>query len=107
MPQRVGISYMLSPILRTYWNPEESDIVATINFPHLMYYAPHASNEDIGDGKPDGMYPLVIMPGPQGYIIQPIDLTIRAAINKEYGEMLARLYRIDDVWCLPKEKGQN
>jgi hypothetical protein len=52
------------------------------------------------------MYPFVIMPGPLGYIIQPIDLTERAAINKEYKEMLERLCRIKDVWCLPKEKGQ-
>ena len=30
-PERAGISYMLSPILRTYFNPEESDRVVTIN----------------------------------------------------------------------------
>jgi len=34
---------MLSPVLRTYFNPEESDRVATINFPHVMYYAPDVS----------------------------------------------------------------
>jgi hypothetical protein len=39
-PERAGISYMLSPVLRTYDNPEESgDRVPTINFPHVMYYA--------------------------------------------------------------------
>ena len=47
------------------------------------------------------------MPGPHGYMIQPFDLTERAAINKEYEEMLARLCKIKEVWCLPKEKGQN
>ncbi len=109
-PERAGISYMLSPILRTYYNPEvsgeESDSVPTMNYPHVMYYAPNVSNEDIGGGKPAGMYPFVIMPGPHGYFIQPIDLTERAAINKEYEEMLARLCKIKEVWCLPKEKGQ-
>ncbi len=106
-PERAGISYMLSPILRTYFNPEENgSVVPTINYPHVMYYAPNVSNEDIGGGKLGGMYPFVIMPGPLGYIIQPIDLTERAAINKEYKEMLERLCRIKDVWCLPKEKGQ-
>ena len=46
-PERAGISYMLSPILRTYWNPEESDSVnMTMNYPHVMYYAPNVSNED-------------------------------------------------------------
>jgi N-methylhydantoinase B/oxoprolinase/acetone carboxylase alpha subunit len=97
---------MLSPILRTYFNPEESDKVLTMNYPHVMYYAPDVSNEDIGGGKLGGMDPFVIMPGHHGYMIQPIDLTERAAINKEYEEMLGRLCKIKEEWCLPKEKGQ-
>jgi hypothetical protein len=105
-PERAGISYMLSPILRTYFNPEESDRVVTINYPHVMYYAPNVSKDDIGGGELGGTYPFVILPGPHGYMIQPIDLTERAAINKEYEEMLARLCKIKEVWCLPKEKGQ-
>jgi hypothetical protein len=102
-PERAGVSYMLSPILRTYFNPEEGERVLTMNYPHVMYYAPNVSNKDIGGGKLGGMYPFVIMPGPYGYCIQPIDLTERAAINKEYEEMLARLCKIKEVWCLPKE----
>jgi len=112
-PERAGISYMVSPILRTYVNPEESDKVYTSNNPHLMFYAPNVSNEDIG-GKPPsirvagygmdvgGFYPFVIMPGPHGYMIQLLSLTERAAINKEYEEMLGRLCKIKEVWCLPK-----
>lgn len=114
-PERAGISYMLSPILRTYVTPEESDKVATSNNPHVMYYAPNVSNEDIG-GKPPsisfagygmdvgGFYPFVIMPGPHGYIIQLLGQTERAAVTREYEEMLARLCKIKEVWCLPKEK---
>src|SRR2546430_16858451 len=49
-PERAGISYMLSPVLRTYVNPEESDRVGTLNGPHVMYYAPNVSSEDIGAG---------------------------------------------------------
>ena len=104
-PERAGISYMLSPVLRTYMNPEESDGVVTLNVPHVMYYAPNVSNEDIG-GKLRGMYPFVILPGPHGYFIQFLGLTERAAINKEYEEMLARLCKLKEVWCLPKEDGQ-
>jgi len=104
-PERAGISYMLSPVLRTYFNPEEIDSVVTLNVPHVMYYAPNITNEDIGGGELGGMYPFVIMPGPHGYIIQFLGLTERAAIHKEYEEMLARLCKIKDVWCLPKEKG--
>jgi hypothetical protein len=105
-PKRAGISYMLSPILRTYFNPEENDRVVTMNYPHVMYYAPNISNKDIGGGKLGGMYPFVIMPGPHGYIIQPIDTTVKAAINKEYKDMLERLCKIKSEWCLPKEKEQ-
>jgi hypothetical protein len=109
VPERTGVSYMLSPILRTYVNPEESDSVATANLPHVMYYAPNVSNEDIGGAKPGlppPMYPFVIMPGPHGYFIHLLGLTEREAVNKEYEEMLARLCKIKEAWCLPKPTGQ-
>jgi len=105
-PERAGISYMLSPILRTYWNPEETDGVMTLSIPHVMYYAPDVSSEDIGAGKIGGQYPFVIMPGPHGYIIQLLGQTEKTAIAKEYEGMLGRLCKIKEVWCLPKEKGQ-
>ncbi len=105
-PERAGISYMLSPILRTYWNPEENDGVATLNIPHVMYYAPNVSNKDIGGGKLGGMYPFVIMEGPHGYFIQLLGLTERAALTKEYEGMLARLCTIKKEWCLGEGKGQ-
>jgi hypothetical protein len=104
-PERAGISYMLSPVLRTYANPDENDSVITLNIPHVMYYAPDVSQEDIGGGKPGGMYPFVILPGPHGYMIQLLGQTERAAINKEYEKMLARLCKIKKAWCLPKEQG--
>ncbi|MGE0171350.1 MAG: hypothetical protein AB7T49_01130 [Oligoflexales bacterium] len=102
-PERAGISYMLSPILRTYFDPSESDLVTTDNYPHVMYYAPHISNEDIGGGELGGMYPFVILHGHHGYIIQPLGVSERAEINKKYRKMLARLCAIKDVWCLPKK----
>lgn len=105
-PERAGISYMLSPVFRGYINPEENDSVATLNIPHVMHYAPHVSNNDIGGGKPGGMDPFVIFHGPHGYTIQFLGLTERAAINKEYEEMLARLCKIKEAWCLPNPKGQ-
>lgn len=107
-PERAGISYMLAPVHRTYANPDENDSVVTLNLPHVMYYAPNVSDEDVGGGKPgpDSMYPFVILHGHHGYMIQLLGVTEKAAITKEYEEMLARLCRIKDVWCLPKEKGQ-
>jgi hypothetical protein len=105
-PERAGVSYMLSPVLRTYFNPDESDGVTTANFPHVMYYAPNVSGPDIGAGKLGGMEPFVILHGRHGYMIQALGLTERAAITKEYEPMLARLCGIKDVWCLPKENWQ-
>ncbi len=105
-PERAGVSYMLSPVLRTYFNPDESDRAVTANFPHVMYYAPDVSNEDIGGGKLGGMDPFLILHGHHGYMVQAIGVTERAAITKEYEVMLARLCGIKEVWCLPKEKVQ-
>jgi hypothetical protein len=104
-PERAGISYMLSPVLRTYFNPDENDGVGTFNVPHVMYYAPDVSSEDIGGGKPAGMYPFLIMPGHHGYMIQFVGITERAAITKGYEEMLGRLCKINALWCLPKDQG--
>jgi hypothetical protein len=114
-PERAGVSYMLSPILRTYENPDKDNEVYTANVPHVMYYAANVSNEDIGGTPPsihivgyrmsvNGRYPFVIMPGPLGYIVQFIGMSERAAITAEYDEMLGRLCRIKEVWCLSKEK---
>jgi hypothetical protein len=105
-PERAGVSYMLSPVLRTYVNPEESDSVVTANLPHVMYYAPDVSNEDIGAGKLGGVYPFVILHGHHGYMIQLLGRAEKAAINREYEEMLARLCKITEAWCLPKENDQ-
>jgi hypothetical protein len=77
---------MLAPIHRTYINPDESDRVVTLNLPHVMYYAPNVSKEDIGGVKPspDTPYPFVILPGPHGYMIQLLGRTEKAAITKAY-----------------------
>jgi hypothetical protein len=98
---------MLAPVHRTYTNPDENDNVITLNLPHVMYYAPNVSNEDIGGAKPspDSTYPFVILPGPHAYMIQILGVTERAAITKGYEEMLAKLCKIKDLWCLPKETG--
>jgi hypothetical protein len=102
-PERAGLSYMLSPILRTYTNPDQDDNVQTTNNPHVMHYAPNVSNADIGGVKP-GMgvpYPFVILEGPHGYTIQHFGKTETAAITKEYQDALASLCKIKRVWCLP------
>lgn len=116
-PERPGVSYMLSPVLRTYTNPEQNGDVATSNIPHVMHYAPNVSSEDVGAAFPTtealqyysqhGRWPaspspFVIMHGPHGYHIQFLGVTETAAITKEYEEMLGRLCKIRQAWCLPK-----
>lgn len=100
-PARAGLSYMLSPILRTYTNPDENENVVTASVPHVMYYAPNVSNHDIGGSpQPGGKYPFVILHGPHGYNIQFLGQTEREALRKEYEEMLKRLCEINKEWCV-------
>jgi len=116
-PARAGVSYMESPILRSYVNPEQGDTVATTAIPHIMHYAPNLSNKDLGAAPPtpdqlryfsehghyqDTPSPFVIMQGMHGYFIQFLGVTERDAIVKEYAPMLARLCKIKDEWCLPE-----
>ena len=115
-PERAGVSYMLSPILRTYVNPDENENIATANVPHVMNYAPNVSNDEVGAATPnpeqlryftqhgrwpDTPYPFLILHGPHGYMVQFRGVTERDAITKEYEGMLVRLCKIKEAWCLP------
>jgi hypothetical protein len=108
-PERAGISYMLSPILRTYTDPDATENVVTASIPHVMYYAPNVSNRDIGGATPapGGIYPFNILHGPHGYNIQMLGQTERASIQREYQEMLTRLCKIKAEWCVPLSKDQD
>jgi len=118
-PERAGVSYMLSPILRTYVNPDQDDEIATANIPHVMHYAPNVSAKDVGAATPtpeqfqyfkehgrwpDTPYPILILEGPHGYMVQFQGVAERDAITKGYADMLERLCKIKDVWCLPSRQ---
>jgi hypothetical protein len=115
-PERAGVSYMLSPILRTYVNPDQNDDVATANIPHVMYYAPNVSDKEVGAATPtpeqfhyftehgrwpETPYPILILHGPHAYLIQFRGTEERDAITKQYEGMLGQLCKIKDLWCLP------
>lgn len=115
-PERAGVSYMLSPILRTYVNPDQNDEVATADIPHVMHYPPNVSAKEIGAATPtpeqfqyfkqhgrwpETPYPILIMRGPHAYMVQFQGVAERGAITKEYADMLARLCKIKQQWCLP------
>jgi hypothetical protein len=101
-PERAGVSYMLSPVLRTYFDPEHSDSVLTVSFPHVMYFAPEVTPADIGAGQLGGSYPFVIMPGHHGYMVQPLGRMERAEIARADQAMLARLCGMKAEWCVPR-----
>jgi hypothetical protein len=104
-PDRAGVSYMLSPILRTYTNPDLNGDVETTNNPHIMHYAPNVSNDDLGGVSPgQSPYPFVILPGPHGYTVQHLGQRETAAITYEYQRMLSRLCGMRQTWCLPAAK---
>jgi hypothetical protein len=119
-PKAAGCSYMLSPILRTYVNPDEDDKVVTASVPHVMCYAPNVMTKDIGvvptpeqlrDFAQHGHwsatpYPFVIHQGPHGYMVHIRAAPERTAIDQSYKEMLARLCRIKGAWCLLDEQGE-
>jgi hypothetical protein len=101
-PERVGVSYMLSPVLRAYMNPEKSNEVGTFNYPHYMFYAPNVSNQDIGGTDPSSPYPWAFRPGPHGYINLKVGEKEIAGINKEYRKMVSRVCAFKKAFCLPK-----
>ncbi|MCG8457809.1 MAG: hypothetical protein MI919_16155, partial [Holophagales bacterium] len=97
-PERPGLSYMLAPVVRTYVDAEGSDLVATWNVPHYMFYAPGVSNDDIG-GKPMSQHPYLLNrePGPHGYIIKFVGEAEKKQINEAYADMILRLCEVREL----------
>jgi hypothetical protein len=67
-PRRPGIAYMLSGDIRAV-NPATGAISSFP--PHVMFYAPNLTNEDIGSNDAAGL-PFIAYQGPHGYMIMPV-----------------------------------
>jgi len=66
-PRKPGIVYMMS--LSVYIYIPEKNLIAHVP-PHLMFYAPYATDKDIGDPAPAANMPHLIRAGqPDAYII--------------------------------------
>lgn len=66
-PRRPGVAYMLSGDIRVY-NPQTGKFGSFP--PHVMFYAPNLTNEDIGSkGDFEAGMPSIAYQGPQGYMI--------------------------------------
>ena len=66
-PTRAGVSYMLSPM--RYKIDAQGKITRTPPLPHVMFYAPNLTDEDIGGGR--AMPIFINNVSPQGMIIDP------------------------------------
>jgi hypothetical protein len=93
---RPGISYMLSPLLRTYVDGKIVNMV----MPHYMFYAPRVDDNDVG-GKWEmgGQQPFVVSSGNIldkshsifNFIIIPAGKTEKAKIIEDSKDLLKRL----------------
>ena len=83
-PARVGVAYMIEPIMRTFGS---SEIPLTMNMPHYMFYAPNVKNSEIG-GNPLGNYPFILSmsPGRDDFIIMLVGQTEKTKIINESKE---------------------
>jgi hypothetical protein len=96
-----GISYMVSPIMRVYPGMPGDNTISTMSWPHIMYYAPYVTDQDLG--IPPGVHeqpPFLNNPsqavlgerkGPYGYILTPLDKTEKERILSENTALLKRL----------------
>ena len=105
VPQKAGVSYMVAPIMRTVGPPDMK--VHTMSMPHLMFYAPGVTNEDIG-AAPDLsdhdslLYPFIDKQGnaEQSYLIQLIGEAQKARILADENALVDELCAYRDILCL-------
>jgi len=103
-PERTGVSYMVAPVMRTWMLPDFQ--VHTMPMPHLMFYAPHLTDGDIGALPNSGItYPFMFKEGiaAQSYIVQMMGHAEIARIVADGKTLLADLCAYRDVLCLPKQ----
>jgi hypothetical protein len=105
VPEQAGLSYMVAPITRTWMLPDWN--VHTMPMPHLMFYAPNITNEDIG-AVPNSslLYPFIFKEGiaEQSYMIQLIGEAEKAKIMADEKTLLDDLCAYRDFLCLPNKK---
>lgn len=99
-PERVGISYMVAPLMRTYVGPGDAP-VATISLPHHMVYAPNLTDRDIGGTPPPSPHPFIFEHGPHGYMVFLVGESERAKLMEASRDLLTALCAFDAVLCLP------
>ena len=108
-PEKFGVSYMVGPLMRAAAPPDRK--VHTMPMPHLMFYAPYVTNEEIG-AMPDLkvmatlLYPFIDEHGipEQTYMIQLIGDAEKTKILADEKPLVDALCAYRDVLCLTHEK---
>jgi hypothetical protein len=106
VPETPGVSYMVAPVQRTVGPPDLK--VRTLALPHMMFYAPHITNEhvaarpDLGDHS-SLRYPFIDRQGnaEQSYMIQLVGEAEKAEILAVEKGLLDDLCAYRDLLCLP------
>jgi len=101
-PTRFSLSYMLAPLMRTYTNAvDDADSnVMTMTYPHVMYFAAHVTDADLGPNPQGSVYPQVIPIGQFTYVMQRLGNAETAQVVDEQRELLDGLCKYRDVLCL-------
>ena len=109
VPEEAGLSYMVAPVMRTVGPPDMK--VHTMPMPHVMFYAPNITNEDIGalpnlSVHSSLLYPFIDKQGiaEQSYMIQFIGDAEKAKILADEKTLLDDLCAYRDILCLPNTK---
>jgi hypothetical protein len=110
-PTQPGFSYMTAPVHRTYMtlDPNDKDTVMTMSMPHIMYYAPHATDAAVGGipCPPCAPHPFVFEPGPHGYLIQRLGEKETAKIVADEADLVRELCASRRELCLPGQKSSS
>lgn len=105
VPAMDGVSYMVAPVMRTAGPPDMQ--VHTMVMPHLMFYAPHLTNEDIGAApnladRTSLQFPFIFTEGiaEQSYIIQLVGKAEKEKILADETALIDDLCAYREVLCL-------
>ena len=108
-PEKAGLSYMVAPVMRALGPPDMK--LHTMSMPHLMFYAPNITNEDIGavpnlSVHSSLLYPFIDRQGiaEQSYMIQLIGEAEKAKIMADEQPLLDDLCAYRDVLCVSSKK---
>ncbi|HEY3094014.1 MAG TPA: hypothetical protein VGJ52_12995 [Vicinamibacterales bacterium] len=86
-PSRAGIAYMLSPV--RYRIDEHGGVTRTPSNPHLMFYGPNLTDNDIGGAR--GAFVFMNRVGPDGMMIVPVGQKEREAIVSDAHSLIAQV----------------